>query len=110
MTPKKLDELLEPIKNYLDKCREASKALEIFAPSSFICVDFASDLLNAYINAISREIGDYSKETWVEWFIWENDFGARGHECTVKGKVYIIENTADLLEVIEAWKKAQPKS
>lgn len=100
MTPKKLDELLEPIKNYLDKCREASKALEIFAPSSFICVDFASDLLNAYINAISREIGDYSKDTWLEWFIWENDFGNKKLSITVAGEEIVIKNTTDLLKAI----------
>lgn len=100
MTPKKLDELLEPIKNYLDKCREASKALEILSPNSFICVDFASDLLNAYINAISREIGDYSNETWLEWFIWENDFGNKNLSVTVAGEEIVIKNTADLLMVI----------
>ena len=110
MTAQELDERLQPIKDYRQRCDEANEALQKLAGDSFICVDIGDKLLDAYVAALSRELGDNSKDTWLSWFIWENDFGARGHECTVKGKEYIVKNTADLLEVIEAWKKAQPKS
>ena len=110
MTAQELDERLQPIKDYLQQCEEVGKLLEILASGSFVAVDFGNGLIHAYMDAISRELGDFSDETWLDWFIWENDFGVRGHECTVNGKIYTITNTADLLEVIEAWKKAQPKT
>ena len=110
MTAQELDERLQPIKDYRQRCDEANEALQKWADNSFVCVDIGGKLLDAYVAALSRELGDNSKDTWLSWFIWENDFGVRGHECTVNGEKYTITNTADLLEVIEAWKKAQPKS
>ena len=108
MTAQELEERLQPIKDHLTQCEEVGKLLEMLASGSFVAVDFGNGLIQAYMDAISRELGDFGNETWLDWFVWENDFGVRGHECTANGKEYIVKNTADLLEVIEAWKQAQP--
>ena len=110
MTAKELDERLQPIKDYLQQCKEASKILEIFASGSFVAVDFGSQLLHAYIDAISRELGDTGEDTWLDWFIWENEFGKKKYDAVVDGKTYVVKNTAVLLMVIKAWSKSQKKT
>lgn len=41
---------------------------------------------------------------WLNWYCWENDMGAKGHEAGVKGKVPTkpCRNVKQLLRIIEA--------
>lgn len=105
MTAQELDKRLQPIKDYLKQNKKVEELLEMLASGSFVAVDFGSGLLCAYMDAISRELGDFSEDTWLDWFVWDNDFGKKKFEAVVGGKGIIVKNTKDLLKVIETWKR-----
>ena len=61
------------------------------------------DILNSAIESTSAAIGDTGK--WIDWYIHDNDCGKNGYEATYanaeKIVVFIVNNTSDILDVVE---------
>jgi len=47
---------------------------------------------------LAAEVGD--RATWIEWFIFENDWGKREYEVVIDKKEKKIKTFADLYKVI----------
>ena len=55
-----------------------------------------------YTKLVSEKVGD--KDGWLEWFLWENDAGAKGLEAKAPGwkKARKIKTVKDLEAIIVA--------
>lgn len=59
------------------------------------------EMQQAYTDAIAFSVGDNDK--WLEWFAWENDYGARGFEAKAdkSDKMRKIRTVNQLARLIE---------
>jgi hypothetical protein len=101
MTRKELDRYLTVIKTHRRKVREYRHAVSQLTEG--IVLDYSEDLETAYVAMISKLAGDTN--SWVDWYIYENDFGRKKHEAGYDGKLKPIKSTRDLLNLIEEGKK-----
>jgi len=103
------------------KLKEFKKLLEIFRRTLLNCSElhdigfdfyegkyqFASDMEEMLMLTINSHYKTEGVE-WIEWFIFENDFGNKKMEAweeTKKGKKPICQTTEDLWEYIKKHKK-----
>jgi hypothetical protein len=69
--------------------------------------------LQALITVVCETIGDNTyapgiiDSTWLGWYIYENDCGAKEHEAGYDGKLSPIRNVDDLLALIEEGKNRE---
>jgi hypothetical protein len=56
-------------------------------------------LLDIAVNATEVSLGDTAH--WVNWMVYENDCGHRGHEAGYTGNTKPIRTADDLLQLIE---------
>lgn len=67
----------------------------------------ATDVENMFLLSLKTHYKDEGMD-WIEWFIFENDFGDRkmeAYEETKKGKSLICQDTKQLWEYIKKYKK-----
>ena len=102
MTRKELDRHFNVIKTYHRKRRAAERGLMPLT-TEYPCILIADDLEDGYIKAIAELAGD--KDQFIDWYIYENDFGRKKYEAGYDGKMKPIKNTRDLLNLIEEGKK-----
>jgi hypothetical protein len=98
MSVEKFTSYMMVIKKHQEKNREAGKALSVFAPSSFIIVEIGDELLAAYINLVEEKMG--SQSGWIDWFIYENNWGKKKYEAGFKDRLKPIETIIDLYNLI----------
>ena len=101
MTRKELDRYLKVIKTHRRMVGEYRRAVSRL--SDGVAIDFSEGLEEAYIKLIAKLSGD--TDTWIEWHIYENDFGRKKHEAGYDGNLKPIKSTRDLLNLIEEGKK-----
>jgi hypothetical protein len=65
---------------------------------SFI-FSFGYDLVTTSINILKECVNDTEDDSWIDWFIYENDFGNRKMEAGY-GKMKQIKNASDLYQLI----------
>lgn len=99
MTLEKFEKYMLEIKKYLDSVDRASKAVQVLASDSFAIVDFAGPLLSAYIRLLSENVGD--KSEWIDWFVFENDFGKGGMVAGKEGDMQLVDTVEKLYNLIE---------
>lgn len=59
---------------------------------------------DAYVETTSLLVGDASKsDSWLSWYIWDNECGKRKMEATVDGVTYKVTGTKVLAKVIQHW-------
>ena len=101
MTRKELDKYLNVIKAHRRKVREYRNAVSKL--SYGVADDYAESLEESYIKLIAKLAGDNGR--WIDWYIYENDFGRRKHEAGYDGNTKPIKSTRDLLNLIEEYKR-----
>jgi len=60
--------------------------------------NIGEEIINEYVNMLADQVGDTAN--WINWFIWENDFGKRGHEAGYDGEMTSIRTIDDLYRLI----------
>jgi hypothetical protein len=101
MTRKELDRHLSVIKTHRRKVGEYRHAVSRL--SDGVADDFSEGLEESYIKLVANIAGDNGR--WIDWYIYENDFGRKKYEAGYDGKMKPIKNTRDLLRLIEEGKK-----
>ena len=81
------------LKAHTETKRVVSKGLEALC-SDFTIIDFDYKFENAYIHLIELAMSDTSE--WIDWFVYENDFGARGMEAGYDNALRPIATFDDL--------------
>lgn len=97
MTRKQLDKHLNVVKAYHRKRRAAERSLiplTVELPS----ITIADELEEAFIRVVSELAGD--RNNWIDWYIYENDFGKKKHEAGYDGNRKPIKTTRQLLDLI----------
>lgn len=57
-------------------------------------------VIDAFINLIAEKLGD--KEGWLDWWIYENDFGRSGLEVSDKdGNIILTTTPRDIYDLIK---------
>lgn len=84
------DNLLEPIRIYLKELEIANEAIEKLCPSSYPTIDVGCKLLTSYVNLAEQILED--TEHWVDWFVFEDNFGEKLLECEFNDVKYTIRN------------------
>jgi len=74
-------------------------AAEVFDGITGPLFDASNAPVMAYIELVEECIGDVCQS--VQWFIFDNESGKRGFECTHNGTAYTIRTAADLVAFIE---------
>jgi len=101
MTRKELDRYLKVIKTHRRMVREYRSAVSRLADG--IAIDFSEGLEEAYVKLVAKLAGDTGR--WIDWYIYENDFGRKKYEAGYDGNLKPIKSTRDLLNLIEKGKK-----
>ena len=83
--------------NELDSLNEHISAIAQGA----VC-DIGGHFLDSYIALLSESVGD--DDNWVDWFVWENDFGKKKLKAGYDGKEKKVCNVDQLWELIEEGK------
>ena len=69
---------------------------------------FSDILLNTTIKLLSTFFEDdvFTKkiDTWIEWFIFENDFGNKKMSCFIDKIEYNITNSEEMYDFLIKWK------
>ena len=99
---KSLNEKWDFVKEALESIKKASKAQN--AVSDFVNPDgafmeSAHKVESHLIDALALLIDD--KGCWLEWFVYENDFGEKPLEAGLENDMKPIKNLNDLRALIE---------
>ena len=65
---------------------------------------FGNDLVYAYLDALSIAAGDEEMpgfDTWLRWYVWNNDFGKRKLTAKLGDKEIIVDRVGRLMKCIE---------
>lgn len=96
MTYKQFLTVLLNYKQYNEIISEAHSMGIDLIQGKFSTIDNVEDILEA---SITSHYGEEGWE-WVEWFIWENDYGQKGMEATHDGEpiCHSFESTYEYLQ------------
>jgi hypothetical protein len=97
MTLKQLQRILEHRKKVEKIFRDAEKVG---------IIDINGPLFNTVWHAIEAVTSIVDPYGWIEWFVYENEYGARELEATVNNnKTFKVKSAKDLLALIKESKK-----
>ncbi len=92
---------MERLKSFYKLRNETGDSLgKLLFSESFIYLSFGEEFMNHYIELLEDVFGD--KNSWIQWFIFENDWGAKGYEAGFTDKMSPIKTTEDLYDLIKS--------
>lgn len=68
-------------------------------------IDVNGPLFNTVWHAIESVTSIVDPYGWIEWFVYENEYGDRELEATVNNKTFIVKSAKDLLAIIKESEK-----
>lgn len=78
--------------------KDLEAALKILAPTGTHTLEFGSWFIDAYIWAVELALGD--EDNWFSWFVFENDFGAKGMDISIDGVKTAITDATIFYETV----------
>ena len=89
----KIKQLIEAVDKYNTLCGQLHDILY---------VDFGNPLMAAINLIIDNNISHYTEreQEWINWYMWENDFGKQKEEVEVNGEVVVVESIEDLFAIM----------
>lgn len=105
MELKEFKERIKAIQQFLGEIDTLNAGLEMIARDAYS--EFGGMFLDDYISLLSESVGD--KNTWIEWFVFENEFGKKAMEAGYrnegdKKKLKKIKTVEDLWKLIQEGK------
>jgi hypothetical protein len=100
LSKKEFCQRLEPIRDLQKRERELAKLLSDldFFNGHFV-VSHTAKIITNYIECIAELVGDNSG--WIEWFIYDNDWGRQEMEAGMKHKMKKIRTSEQLYDLIK---------
>jgi len=99
MDKAEFNQAINSLKSFKEIKRNISNNLRTLC-NDFTVIDFTYVFEDAYIHLIELAMND--KSGWIDWFIYENDFGkkemAAGYDTVVKP----IKNNDDLYDLMQS--------
>ena len=78
------------LKNFFNEQEKLKNVLDIISPSNTGVVEFGNWFVDDYIKLLEYAMSD--EDEWINWFIFENDFGKKHMMCIIDKIEYIISN------------------
>lgn len=100
------EEIIELMKQQEDKDTKFSEFMETYLDGNFVPMmsessHYANMKLLSYIFN-DRDSGLY-EGTWMDWFVYENDFGRNSFPACIDEVEYVISNAKDMYEFLILW-------
>lgn len=86
---KEIDAIFEKL-NDIFGCKPASKFFEAIYK-----------MIEAYLKNLDNKFGNHWGYGWIEWFIYENEYGKKRFDVIIDGYEKKINTIYDLFEIIE---------
>jgi sulfur transfer complex TusBCD TusB component (DsrH family) len=93
--------MMVQLKKQWDKDSRFAKLLGDYF-DGHIVPTLSNDAFDVAVNAIGAHFEDIEKcgMSWVSWFVYENDFGAKGLDVKVNKKRFKIRNAEEMYDLI----------
>ena len=98
MTYEQFHIAINALKAFLEERKKLEAAIKVISPTSTGVVEIGGQFIEDYIAVLEIAMGD--KGGWIEWYVLENDFGARGLKAYA-GKEYKIRNDKDMYNFLQ---------
>jgi hypothetical protein len=93
LTLKELNTILD---NYIALKRVIDSAIEVG------CLDPNGPIYNTVWKSFEDTVDIIDPDSWIMWYIYDNDMGERGMQVKIADKEFFVETTRDLLEVMNS--------
>lgn len=57
-------------------------------------------IVDSLVKILQQHFKDEHSESWIEYFLWELDFGKKESKITVKGKPFVLKTPEDLYNLL----------
>ena len=89
---------LQVLRDFQDKKNERQKLVGQMYTGSFVIDEFGDDLFMSYIRFLALMMNDDGE--WIEYYIFETQWGKEIMDITVNGKHHDLRNDEDLYDII----------
>lgn len=95
-------ETIDAIKKQYLHDSKCSKAFQTILPNDHISSYVNHYLENQLVKILQIVMNDNPKDSWIEYFIWELDFGSKYSKGSVKiqGKNFKLKTASDLWDLL----------
>lgn len=95
-------ETISEIEKQVRHDKKCSDAFEVILPSDYVSSYDNSFLQNQLVKIIQLAMNDNHKDSWIEYFMWEMDFGRKYKEgsVTFHGKNFELKTASDLWDLL----------
>jgi hypothetical protein len=90
---------LKQLQNIIDQRKQVEKVFKDAGEVGII--DINGPFFDAIWKAIESITSVLDPEGWIDWYIYENDYGKGGMKAYISGRESIIESTKDLYELMK---------
>jgi hypothetical protein len=97
MTPKELAKEISNVREFILQRKRIERGIQTLFDDQFVNVTLGDKFLDDYVKLISKCVGDDYE--WVNWFIWENDFGKDARCVYINGVEYPIKTVDQLYKI-----------
>jgi hypothetical protein len=89
---------IEQLNKILDSYIALKKAMDKACDAGFMDID--GSFYNTVWKAFEDAVDIIDPESWIMWYIYDNDMGERGMQVKIGDEEFSVKNRRDLLEVI----------
>lgn len=66
------------------------------------CLDVNGPLFDAIWSGFERMLSVVDKDSWISWYIYDNDMGKKEHSVTINSKKFKVKTVKTLLRIINS--------
>ncbi len=98
MTLTQFEHAVAKLQAHFKERQDLETALKVLSPTGTNTLEFGSWFIDAYIWAVEIALGD--EDNWFSWFVFENDFGAKGLNVIIDGEKTEITDAKIFYETV----------
>jgi hypothetical protein len=90
---------LKQLQNIIEQRKQVEKVFQ--AAGEIGIIDINGPFFDAIWQAIESITSVVDPEGWIDWYIYENDYGNGGTKVSIDGKEFRVESTKDLYKLMK---------
>jgi hypothetical protein len=91
---------IEQLNKILDSYIALKKAMDKACDAGFMDID--GSFYNTVWKAFEDAVDIIDPESWIMWYIYDNDMGERGMQVKIGDEEFSVKNRGDLLKVMNS--------
>jgi hypothetical protein len=94
--------ILNTLKEQKEHDSKCSDAFRVILPNDFVTCYDNHLLFNTLTDILKKAMNDEGKDSWIEYYMWELDFGKNWEEfkVTINGRSFKLETPDDLWDLL----------